>query len=139
MKLDHIGIVVADLDRGRRALSDALGLSCWTAEFADPINDVFVQFGRDPSGVCYEIIAPLSANSPVSRAARTGRDITNHVAYLVSDLAKEAARLEDLRFRPIGPPRQAIAYRFAKVQFFVSPILSIVELVESEDHQHKYL
>ena len=139
MKLDHIGIVVADLKRGREALSEALGLTCWTAEFADPINDVLVQFGRDASGLCYELVAPISVNSPAYRAARTGRNITNHIAYLVSDLAVEAARLEALRFHPIGPPKQAIAYGMARIQFFTSPVSSIVELIESEYHKHDYL
>ena len=37
----------------------------WTDEFADPVNHVYVQFGRDTSHICYELIAPLDDEAPV--------------------------------------------------------------------------
>lgn len=76
MHFDHIGIVVADLSLGRSILEIGYGVNLWTDEYSDAINDVWVQFGTD--GICYELIAPLSSNSPVLRAQRQGANITNH-------------------------------------------------------------
>ncbi len=138
MIFDHIGIVVAELSAGRPVLCAALGVCAWTREFADPVNDVHVQFGRDPAGLCYELIAPFSERSPVRRALRTGNNITNHVAYRVADLAAERDRLIALEFGPIADARPAIAYGGALIQFFMSPIFSLVELIEAPEHAHSY-
>lgn len=138
MIFDHVGIIVADLSSGREVLRQALRVNAWTAEFSDAVNDVHVQFGRDQAGLCYELIAPFSAKSPVSRALRTGANITNHVAYRVADLATERDRFLALDFSPVAEARPAIAYGGASIQFFMSPIFSLVELIEAPDHTHRY-
>ena len=138
MIFDHIGIVVAELSAGRPVLCAALGVCAWTQEFTDPVNDVHVQFGRDQAGLCYELIAPFSEKSPVRRALRTGANITNHVAYRVADLEAERDRLLGLDFTPIADARPAIAYGGALIQFFMSPIFSLVELIEAPAHEHEY-
>lgn len=138
MRFDHIGIVVSDLAHGRQVLQDALGLDRWTQSFTDPVNDVLVQFGTAAEGPCYELVAPLSPASPVRRALRTGSNITNHVAYLVGDLDAQAARLFDQAFAPVAEARPAVAYGNARIQFFMSPIFSLIELIEAPGHRHHY-
>ena len=86
LRFDHLGVLVPDLAHGRRLLSSVLGVSCWTVEFEDPVNDVFVQFGRCPGGMCYETVAPRSALSPVRNALKRRVNIFNHVAYRVASL-----------------------------------------------------
>jgi len=73
MKFDHLGVVVPSLDEGRAHLTAALQISDWSREFADPLNGVFVQFGRGPAAMCYELVAPLGSNSPVALALRNAR------------------------------------------------------------------
>lgn len=138
MKFDHLGVVVPTLADGRDFLSDLLAIKQWTAAFDDPINRVFVQFGRDDSGVCYEIIAPRSEDSPVSRALKAGDRILNHIAYLVPDLEAEGARLRAMRCFPATDPNPAIAYGGARIQFHVTPLRFIIELIEAPDHSHVY-
>jgi hypothetical protein len=58
MKFDHLGIVASDLASGRQLFGGTFGISHWTQEFEEPLQDVFVQFGRCASGLCYELIAP---------------------------------------------------------------------------------
>jgi methylmalonyl-CoA/ethylmalonyl-CoA epimerase len=136
MIFDHIGIVVRDPDSGRAMLSAAFMITHWTQVFEDPVNDVFVQFGRDPSGICYETVAPLSDKSPVRRALADGVNIVNHTAYLVSDLAHEAVRLRKAGFLPIAAPKPAIAYGNKPIQFFMSRTRLLFELIEAPDHVH---
>jgi methylmalonyl-CoA/ethylmalonyl-CoA epimerase len=139
MKFDHIGLVVPKLARGRDHLSNLLQIGTWTVEFEDPINGVSVQFGADDSGVCYEIIAPLGEDSPVARALKFGDRILNHVAYLVPDLEIAVERLGKDRCYPTGPSNPAIAYGGRRIQFFVSPLRFIIELIEAVDHRHHFL
>jgi methylmalonyl-CoA/ethylmalonyl-CoA epimerase len=138
MKFDHIGIVVRDPDSGRDMLSAAFLITRWTPVFEDPINDVFVQFGLDPSGICYETVAPRSAESPVRRALEDGVNIVNHTAYLVEDLAHQATRLREAGFLPISAPKPAIAYGNKPIQFFMSRTRLLFELIEAPGHAHAY-
>lgn len=138
MKFDHIGLVVSSLSLGRQTLSLLLGIQAWTDEFVDPVLGVSVQFGRDSSNLCYELIAPLGDASSVSNALGTGRNILNHVAYLVPDLPVAAAQLRNTGAMPTGDPLPAVAYGGSLVQFFVTPLRFIIEIIETSDHEHKY-
>ena len=139
MKFDHIGVVVLSLEAGRDHLSSLFGITQWTQEFDDSVNMVRVQFGLDPSGICYEAIAPLGTVSPIAEALRTGNRILNHVAYLVPDLPAAALRLKNLRCVPTGSAKPAIAYGQRQIQFFISPLKIIIELIEAPDHLHSYV
>ncbi len=148
MLFDHIGFVVRDLVAGRETLRDGLGVAEWTEAFRDPVNDVIVQFGRasvghshtpaDPVAICYELIMPLSAASPVTAALARGVNLLNHVAYRVAALATEADRLEDAGFLVLGPPKPAVAYGGKPIQFFLSRTRLMIELIEAPDHEHPY-
>jgi methylmalonyl-CoA/ethylmalonyl-CoA epimerase len=139
MRFDHIGVVVKTLQRGRDSLGPSLQITAWTQEWQDPVNKVWVQFGYDESGICYELIAPFGEDSPVALALKTKSRILNHVAYLVDDLAVEGERLRQTRCFPIGEPSPAIAYGGRLIQFYMSPINVIIELIEAPGHQHKLL
>jgi methylmalonyl-CoA/ethylmalonyl-CoA epimerase len=139
MRFDHLGLVVKSVAKGRKTLTQMLGIAQWTAEFRDPINGVLLQFGRDPAGVCYELLEPLDETSPVYPALAGGKAILNHVAYRVTDLAAHAAHLRQSGCAPTSDPKPALAYDGRPIQFFVSPLRFIIELIEAPDHQHLYL
>jgi methylmalonyl-CoA/ethylmalonyl-CoA epimerase len=71
-------------------------------------------------------------------AVATGRAILNHVAYRVTDLTSSGRQLRDNGYAPTGAPKPAIAYGGRNIQFFVSPLRFIVELIEAPDHQHAF-
>jgi len=41
-------------------------------------------------------------------------------------------------FSLLSDPNPAVANGGASIQFFMSPIFSLVELIEAPDHQHQY-
>ena len=135
-KFDHIGVVVKTIDKGRRSLGLTLGILEWTAPLRDPVNGVQVVFGRDPSGVVYELLAPLDESSPVQGALRAGKNLLNHVTYLVPNLDEAAQRMRATGCAPTADPKPAIAYGNCRIQFFVTPLNIIVELIEAVGHQH---
>jgi methylmalonyl-CoA/ethylmalonyl-CoA epimerase len=139
MKFDHIGVVAATLAQGRAVLRDTLEIVAWSEEFADPVNHIYCQFGRDASGVCYELVAPLGDQSPVGKALKTRTNTLHHVAYLTSDLAAESERLLQAGCIAVTRPAPAIAFGGALIQFFFTGLGMIVELIEAPDHSHAYL
>jgi len=138
MKFDHIGLVVEDMASGRQLLDELFGRQRWTQVFEDPGIGVFVQFGVAEDGPCYELIAPLGPDSPVSSALRSGKNILNHVAYLVDDLDAAATTFETAGCRPVIVPKPAVAYNGCRVQFFQSPLRFLIELIEAPGHRHSF-
>lgn len=139
MKFDHIGVTASALEAGRALLETSIGIVGWTEAFRDEVNDVWVQFGYCVSGICYELVAPLSDRSPVRAVLSKRINVLNHVAYLVSDLAAEGARLVTAGWAEVAPARPAIAYGGRSIQFFVSPTRLMLELIEAPDHTHAYV
>jgi methylmalonyl-CoA/ethylmalonyl-CoA epimerase len=135
---DHLGLVVKRLEKGRQILSAALRIEDWTAEVVDPVNGVRLQFGRDPAGVVYELLEPLNEQSPVYNALVTGKAILNHVAYRTADLAAAAVTLRAAGCAPVAAATPAIAYGGRLIQFFVSPLRLVIELIEAPAHEHIY-
>ncbi len=139
MNFDHLGVVVPDLAAGRKLLGQSVGIVRWTAEIEERLQDVYVQFGQCASGMCYELVAPRSSASPVSRALKERVNVLNHVAYLVDDLAREAARLRETQFVPASAAKPGVAFGGRPIQFFVSPARLMIELIEAPAHRHAFL
>lgn len=139
MQFDHLGLVVKSLSRGRDTLSEVLSIRDWTVDFRDEVNGVLLQFGRDPAGVVYELLEPLDEHSPVYNVLTTGRGILNHVAYRTAELRVQEARLRAAGCAPTAEPKPALAYGGSRIQFFITPLRFIIELIEAPDHAHVYL
>lgn len=133
MRFNHIGLVVHDIAAAQAHLGQTLQLTDWTDIIIDDGIGVQASFGRDASGVCYELISPHGEDSPIAGHLAQGRSILNHVAYTVDDIGAAAADLRRARAFPLGPARPAIAFGGRPVQFFMSPLKFIIELVEGED------
>ena len=136
---DHLGLLVKNLAKGRAILTSMFDIREWTDEIVDAGNGVRIHFGRDPAGVVYELLEPLDEDSPVYPALKSAKAILNHVAYRTRDIDAAGARLRKAGCAPVSPPRPAIAYGGRPIQFFVSPLRLIVELIEAPDHAHAYL
>jgi methylmalonyl-CoA/ethylmalonyl-CoA epimerase len=141
MHFDHIGLVVESIATGRTVLTDTLGLDRWTAVTDDPGLGVSVQFGCGSDGPVIELIAPFDPASPIAGALRGNKNILNHLAYRVADLTAEGERLRAQGCHPTGEPKPALAYGGARVQFWVTPLRFLVELIElpeSAGYPHRF-
>lgn len=135
---DHVGIVVTDLDAGVKALNGLLGQLLWTVHVDDPGLQVSVCFARDAAGLVYELIAPLGDASPIAGTLRSRRNLLNHIAYRTSDLEGSVAQLRTQRAMPVGPAAPAVAFGGASVQFFMTPLGFIIELIEAGTASHEF-
>lgn len=138
-RFDHLGLVVKSLDKGRKHLTNILQISDWTEDVTDSVNGVEIQFGRDPTGLVYELLSPIDEQSPVFAALKGGKAILNHVAYVTDDLGAGASHLVRNGCASTRSPKPAIAYGGARIQFFVTPLRTIIELIEAPDHAHCFV
>lgn len=135
---DHIGIVVKDIDTGSSSLETILGRLDWTDRFDDAGLKVSVRFARDKSGIVYELISPLGEGSPVAGALRARRDLLNQIAFRTSSLEAAAKHLRTTGAVPISKPHPAIAFGGADVQFFLSKLGFLIELIGAPEHSHTF-
>lgn len=135
MRFHHIGLFVPDLAAGRQTLCALLPMTEWEAEIADPGLRVRVQFGLDSAGVRYELVAPFGEKNPVEGALRSGRNILNHVAYEVDDIAAARARLEGEGCFSMTEPHAAVAFGGRPVMFLMTPLKFILELIQDAPHR----
>ena len=135
---DHIGVVVPSVDWGRPRLAPLWGVSRWTEVFHDPLLKVIVQFGQDGSGIVYELVAPLGPDAPIRQALDKGQNLLNHVAYRTADLASAASTLRGQGCMPLGAAAPAKAFGGQPVQFFLTPVRIILEVVQGAAPVHRF-
>lgn len=138
LAFDHVGIVVRDADEGTQALAALVGATHASARFDDPVLTVSVRFLLDKSGVVFELIAPFGNPSVVDTVLKKGASIINQVAYRTDDLAAAAKELVAQGCMPIGEAKPALAFGGALVQFYLSRLGFIIELIEAASHQHDF-
>jgi len=136
---DHVGIVVPDLAAGIPKLAAILGEVNWTRRFDDSRLGVSVQFARDRAGMIYELIAPLGEESPVARTVNLRANLLNQLAYRTNSLEASVEHLRSQGSCPITPPTPALAFGGARVQFLMTPLDFLIELIEVDFAVHEFL
>ena len=103
MRIQHVGLVVSDLERSRRFYRDALGLE----EVPRPPNFTFdgawFRFGEHELHLLAEAHTTGGAGQP-DAGAGAERGLTHHLAFEVDDLAVACARLAEADVALTGGP-----------------------------------
>jgi glyoxylase I family protein len=101
-RLDHVGIVVGDIEAASQLLTEQLGLA---PQSADDRPDLRLAF-FDAGGARLELIEPVD---PDLRARRLGDDRARieHLAFEVDDLDATLAALDALGIETTAPPRES--------------------------------
>ena len=131
MVFDHIGIFAADQDIGLESLRKVLEIESVSELYTDPVIDVCVRFVYDSSHVKYELVTPLSENSPVLGALRRKTNILNHIAYKTKKFEQKIKELRLSGAIPLSKPTPAVAFDGQRVVFFLTEMNFIIELIEA--------
>jgi methylmalonyl-CoA/ethylmalonyl-CoA epimerase len=92
---------------------------------------VNVRFWRDDNGALIELIAPASADSPVSLDRRKGGGL-NHLCYETNNIERqveESVRRGGMLTREISP---AVAFGGRRIAFVFFLELGLIEFVETD-------
>jgi methylmalonyl-CoA/ethylmalonyl-CoA epimerase len=97
--IDHVAIVVADLDATVAFYTGTLG-------FSEVYREIITDQGVEAVGLragesVIELLRPLDDASPIARFRGDAPSKLHHTAYRVSDVAAELARLKALGIRLI--------------------------------------
>ena len=89
--IDHIGIAVEDLDVAIQLRTNAYGLPLVHGEVVEEqgLESVLLDVGESH----IELLAPLSADTPVGKSLTKKGPGLHHVAYRVDDVAADLSRV----------------------------------------------
>ena len=133
-KLLHVGVAVPALGPAAEALTDLFGYKVVSGPFDDPIQRVTVLFLAKTDGDVAEIelIAPLSADSPIqSMLAKSGGG-AYHLCFETSELdgALEHARKNGCIV--VAAPAPAVAFQGRRIAWIYTRSRQLFELVEAK-------
>jgi catechol 2,3-dioxygenase-like lactoylglutathione lyase family enzyme len=103
MRIQHLGLVVSDLDRSRRFYSEALGLE----EVPRPPNFTFAGAWFRFGGTEIHLLAEADTTGGAGQGdpgSGATRGLTHHLAFEVDDLDAACARLEENSVSLAGGP-----------------------------------
>jgi len=95
LRIDHVGVAVADLDAAIEFYTRVFGMTCVHVEenAEQEIREAMMSVGPDPSGGCVQLLAPLSESSTITKFLNRSGPGVQQVAYTVADVDKAAAEL----------------------------------------------
>ncbi|MGA2758785.1 MAG: methylmalonyl-CoA epimerase [Candidatus Cybelea sp.] len=92
MEIDHVAIVVKDLDATLRLYTERLGFK---QVYRETIGDQGVEaVGLEAGGSFVELLRPLDDGSPIARFRGDAATKLHHTAYRVADIAATLAELK---------------------------------------------
>jgi methylmalonyl-CoA/ethylmalonyl-CoA epimerase len=133
LRIDHVGVAVADLDAAISFYSSVFGMVLTHVEENEEqgVREAMMSVGPSPDGGCIQLLAPLSPTSTIARFLERSGPGVQQVAYTVSsvDEACAALRARGMRLLYDSPRRGTAGSRIN----FVHPKDAggvLVELVE---------
>jgi methylmalonyl-CoA/ethylmalonyl-CoA epimerase len=97
LRIDHVGVAVADLDAAIEFYDRVFGMSCVHVEENEEqgVREAMLAVGPDTSGGCVQLLAPLSEKSTIAKFLDRNGPGVQQVAYTVADVDKASAALRE--------------------------------------------
>jgi methylmalonyl-CoA/ethylmalonyl-CoA epimerase len=137
MKLDHIGVVVKDINKSKEYYIKTYGSEPLTDIVHEPahhVNIMFLNVGHGPMPMI-ELISPLSDESKVSGfLKKTGGGI-HHLAYEVADIDQAIEHFKSLRSMILGEIVPGAGHSNLPTVWIYTPDKSLIELIEKGHHE----
>ena len=131
MKVHHIGYAVPDIAKAVLEF-ESLGWKVSSEITDDMPRQVRIVFMRNGDQLV-ELVAPLSAASPICKTLQKGSGTPYHICYEVANLETAEAELKKMRFITFKKAAVAPAIGGRRVIFMYAKNVGVVELVEACD------
>lgn len=129
LKVHHIGYAVPSIDTALEEFA-ALGWRKCGGTTDDCSRQVRIAF-MERDGYRVELVAPLSAESPIHKMLQKGSGTPYHFCYEVDNMEMAESELKKMKFIPFRKASAAPAIGGRRVEFFFAKNVGVFELVES--------
>ena len=103
-RLEHIGILVHDLEEAERIFGDLLGEPSYKRELVASESVLTSFFKAGDTKI--ELLVPTEPGSAIAKSLDRRGPGLHHLAFAVEDLNAEIAHLESLGYRVVTAPKQ---------------------------------
>ena len=139
LTFDHLGIIVADLDKALESYREIFGYELLRGPYDDPKQQVRVCFlGSNGAGhPDLELVAPINDQSPVTNMLNNGGG-AYHVCYQVLNLEQALSELRSKGCFIVSRPVPAVAFGGARIAWIYTPARQLMELVERSSGKNEH-
>jgi methylmalonyl-CoA/ethylmalonyl-CoA epimerase len=112
LKIDHVGVAVADLDEAIAFYEHVFGMRCVHRETNEEqgVHEAMLSVGPSPAGGCVQLLAPASPASTIAKFLERSGPGVQQVAYTVADIDAACAALRERGMRLLyDEPRRGTA------------------------------
>jgi methylmalonyl-CoA/ethylmalonyl-CoA epimerase len=97
LKIDHVGIAVADLDEAIEFYGRVFGMRCVHQEINEDqgVREAMLSVGPTVEGGCLQLLAPLSPSSAIAKFLDRHGPGVQQIAYTVADVDRASAALRE--------------------------------------------
>lgn len=97
LRIDHVGIAVADLDAAIDFYQRTFGMRCVHTEVNQEqgVKEAMLTVGSSAEGGCIQLLAPLTPDSPIAKFLDRRGPGVQQVAYTVKDIDATSAALRE--------------------------------------------
>lgn len=101
LRIDHVGIAVADLDEAIGFYARVFGMRCVHRETNEEqgVEEAMLAVGPDPAGGLVQLLAPASPTSTIAKFLDRNGPGVQQVAYTVADVEAASAKLRERGMR----------------------------------------
>ena len=130
MKINHIGIVVKNIENSIRYYENYFSYKLVNPVCIDPIQKVRVAMLKPTDqNFNFELLEPTTDDSPITNALRKGGGL-NHVCYEVLNIEEAIIDLKKKGSKLISGPVPGVIFNGKNVVFMYTERHEIIELVE---------
>jgi len=99
-KIEHIGIVVNDIDKSKALFSKIFGKDNFKSEVVESEGVItsFFQIGESK----IELVSAINSDSAIAKYLEKNREGIHHIAFDVEDIEKEMKRLQNEGIRTLN-------------------------------------
>lgn len=134
MRLDHIGVVVKDLEESRKYYEEHFGFDKCSALIDEPeqkVKIIFVKTGTAGSPDI-EIIQPAQEDSAVYNFLKKTGGGLHHFAYEVDNLDESVQHFKKMKAVPVGRIYPGAGHSGRRVFWFYTKSRELIELIERQ-------
>jgi len=131
MKIDHIGIVVKNLEKGAAHWERCFGYEPMTKPVLNTRQKVYVLFLKKEDSVMIKLIAPAGESSPVYRFAERGGGL-HHLCFKCDNLKDGIEGLKSEGYRQLSTTEPGEAFGNEMIAFLLSNHGINIELIDTD-------
>lgn len=132
MTIDHIGIVVHNIEEGIKQWTNLFGYTQKSEAVLNSIQKLHVVFLAKADSLTVKLISPASDDSPISVFALKGGGL-HHLCFKCDNIVAQVPVLQENGARLIVPPQPGEAFNNHDVAFLLAPNNLNIEIIDTNE------